>query len=80
MSCAGVKKQFTAHSTRSASTSKAILSGIPLATIVKTAGWANAKTFEKLYHRKIKTNKQSFQQAIQNTNSRISVETVTVVR
>jgi integrase len=64
MLCAGVEKQFTAHSTRSASTSKAILSGIPLDTILKTAGWANAQTFQKFYHRQV-TKSKSFQQAIQ---------------
>lgn len=63
---AGVETQFTAHSTRSASTSKAIMRGVPLSTIVKTAGWANAKTFEKFYHRKVKKGEQTFQQAIQN--------------
>lgn len=45
---------FSAHSFRSASTSAAYNMDVPLDTILQTAGWSNAKTFRKLYHRPIK--------------------------
>lgn len=48
---------FKAHSTRSASTSSARGSGLPLQTILDTAGWANASTFHKFYQRQLKERK-----------------------
>lgn len=53
MKDAGVSEHFGAHSTRSASVSKASLYGVPLDTIIKTAGWTNAKTFAKFYNKPI---------------------------
>ena len=44
---------FTPHSVRSASTSNAKVSHIPLATILKTAGWSNAGTFARYYNKPI---------------------------
>ena len=52
---AGVNMQaFTPHSVRSASTSKAFAANVPLETLLKQAGWSNAKTFAKFYHKPIK--------------------------
>ena len=45
---------FSPHSTRAASTSKANLSGsVKLGTILKAAGWKNARTFAKFYNKPI---------------------------
>ena len=43
--------QFTAHSTRSASTSHALSKGVPFNDILKVANWSSKGTFEKFYHR-----------------------------
>ena len=43
--------QFTAHSTRSASTSQAHSKGVPINDILKVANWSSKGTFEKFYHR-----------------------------
>ena len=45
---------FSPHSTRSASTSAAHCSNVPLKTILSTAGWSNAKTFATYYNKPIK--------------------------
>ena len=51
MSLAGINVNiFTPHSTRTASTSKA---KVPLATILKTAGWAKDCTFRKYYKKPV---------------------------
>ena len=44
---------FTAHSTRSASTSAALAANVPLETILKTAGWTKESTFRKFYNKPI---------------------------
>ena len=49
----GVHKQFTAHSTRAASSSKAFLSGVPITTILGTVGWRQESTFARFYNRPI---------------------------
>ena len=51
LSKAGVDRCFTTHSTRAASTSMARLKGVPLQSIMKSAGWANAKTFARFYNK-----------------------------
>ena len=63
---AGIKKQFGVHSTRAASTSAAKSKGVPMASIIQTAGWSNAETFEKFYHKTVpKENRHlSFQSII----------------
>lgn len=45
--------QFTAHSTRAASSSKAKERDVPLDVILATAGWGSATTFHKFYHKPI---------------------------
>ena len=44
---------FKPHSTRSASTSKAKMSDVPLADILDKAGWKSESTFAKFYDKKI---------------------------
>ena len=53
MRLAGVDvNTFTPHSTRAAATSKA--SGtVKLGTILKSAGWRNARTYAKFYNKPI---------------------------
>ena len=48
---AGINKQFGVHSTRAVANSTAKMKGVPIETIMKTAGWTNAKTFKKNYHK-----------------------------
>ena len=48
---------FTAHSTRSASTSAAKDSGTPINAIMSAAGWTNASTFAKFYQNMTDTEK-----------------------
>ena len=50
---AGIQKHYGVHSTRAAATSAAKQKGLPISTIIQTAGWANARTFEKFYHKNI---------------------------
>ena len=47
---------FTAHSTRSASTSKATESTVPIDCIMKAAGWSQQSTFTRHYKRQITKN------------------------
>jgi hypothetical protein len=53
---------FRAHSTRSASTSKAIAQGIHLSDVLKAGNWASAKTFQRFYHRSVQSD--GFAQAV----------------
>lgn len=48
--------QYTAHSTRAASTTSASRSGIPMTAILAAAGWSNASTFTRFYRKEIKHN------------------------
>ena len=47
---------YKAHSTRAASTSRAARGNLPVEDILKTAGWASAKTFGKFYHKALEEN------------------------
>lgn len=49
-------QQYTAHSTRSASTSAATKAGLPLATIMSAAGWSRENTFTMFYKKEVKNN------------------------
>lgn len=53
---------FTPHSTRAAAASAAALAKVPVATILKTAGWSNVGTFATFYKKPIIQN--NFSQAI----------------
>ena len=44
---------FKGHSTRSASTSKALNQGVPLKEILKRGHWSTASTFEKTYRKEV---------------------------
>ena len=46
-------KVFTAHSTRSASVSKANEKDVPLHEIITKAGWKSAETFRKYYNKPV---------------------------
>lgn len=63
---AGINQRFGVHSTRAASTSTARLAGVPLNTIIRTAGWKNAGTFAKFYNKRIE-NQCAYQIGIQST-------------
>ena len=56
--------QFTPHSTRAASVSKAAIHQVPLDSILQTADWSSAGTFQKYYKKPINTKTQSFQAAV----------------
>ena len=43
--------QYSPHSTRMASTSKACANAVPLRAIMQSAGWSNVATFKKFYFR-----------------------------
>ena len=48
---AGVDVSYTGHSTRAASTSEAVESGLPIEAVLEAADWSSARTFEKHYHK-----------------------------
>ena len=63
LSLAGVDTDnFSAHSTRSASTSHAATRGVPISDILKAANWSTQTTFERFYYRLVGSD--SFQRAI----------------
>lgn len=67
---AGINESFKPHSTRPASSSMAKMCGIPLQIIMKSAWWANAKTFAKYYNKPISNNcNSSLQDIIKVFNS-----------
>ena len=49
---------FSAHSVRSASTSKARDNNVPISTIMKRAGWTSGSTFQKYYSLEIEDDSQ----------------------
>lgn len=49
----GIDSSFTAHSFRGASTSAALMSGVQLADILRTADWSRASTFRTYYSREV---------------------------
>ncbi len=63
---AGIGEQYGVHSTRAAATSAARLAGVPLSTIIRTAGWKNARTFARFYHRSTEQDQITVQNALQN--------------
>ena len=54
---------FTPHSTRGASTSRAVTKSVPITTILQTAGWFKESTFTKFYKKSI-VKREQFGQAI----------------
>lgn len=62
---AGIDQHYTAHSTRHASTSKALRSGVNLNMIKNAAGWSeNSSTFARSYNRPIEPHGASFAEAV----------------
>jgi len=59
---AGIDEMFTAHSTRSASTSTAAVS-LPIDCVLQAAGWSSAQIFAK-YYKKPLSKKQDFAEAV----------------
>ena len=49
MDALGIGREFKAHSTRSTSTSTALLAGLPMQWILARANWSTAATFQKYY-------------------------------
>ena len=69
MSLAGVDTSiFKAHSVRAAATSKAKHCSVPMQHILKTAGWSNAETFERFYHRPVQDTEEAFATAVLSAN------------
>ena len=70
LSKAGINTSvYTAHSTRSASTSKASSKGIDFDIIRKSASWSlKSQVFAKFYNRKIETNNSEFALAVLRNN------------
>lgn len=59
---------FSAHSTRSASTSAALEAGLSVKDIMSVADWSNASTFNKFYRRSI--DDRSFGKLVLQTNTK----------
>lgn len=57
---------FSPHSTRSASTSSAMAKGVPLSTVLRTAGWRSEDTFRKFYDKPVARDTQ-FAKAIMHS-------------
>jgi len=55
---------FSAHSTRSASTSKAQLSGLSISDILKRGNWSRKSTWQKHYKNFVKGTADSFQSSL----------------
>ena len=57
---------FKAHSTRSASTSKAGLHGLSLSDILEQGSWSNSTTWQKFYHKNVESAGEKFQNCVLN--------------
>ena len=55
---------FTAHSTRSASTSKAGLQGASIKDILKQGPWSNKSTWQRFYNKNIVVEGQIFEKMV----------------
>ena len=53
-------KKFTAHSSRTASTSSNKVAGLNLCEILKSAGWSNTQMFAEFYDKPISELSQNF--------------------
>ena len=62
----GVTKilDFGGHSTRSASTSKAELSGLSVKEVLDRGSWSNESTWQKFYHKEIIKVGQDYQKIV----------------
>lgn len=57
-------KDFGSHSVRSAVTSKACTSAVPIADILAKAGWSRESTFRKFYNKPVVSQSDRFQEGI----------------
>ena len=57
-------KDFGSHSVRSAVTSKASTSAVPITVILAKAGWSRESTFRKFYDKPVLNNNDKFQESI----------------
>ena len=57
---------FKGHSTPSASTSKAALSGLSVPDILERGCWSNSSTWQKFYNRQIELPSERFQKSVFN--------------
>jgi site-specific recombinase XerD len=65
LSKSGIDQHFGPHSTRHASTSAAIRGGVPIESVLKTAGWTEkSKTFARFYHREVIPQRDRFATSI----------------
>ena len=55
---------FSAHSTRSASTSKACMKGLSIEDILKRGRWSRSSTWQKHYHKFVHSESELFQSSI----------------
>ena len=55
---------FNGHSTRSAPTSKACLSGVSVDDILSQGSWSNESTWQKFYHKQVLSRDQCFQERV----------------
>lgn len=66
---AGVSNEYSAHSTRHASTSAALKKGLDVNIIKSTAGWSeNSLTFARFYNRPIETDRGQYINTVLNIN------------
>lgn len=59
---------YTAHSTRSASTSKAKQTGLPISDIIHNANWSRATTFHRHYHKQVVDKSVTFSSTVLDTS------------
>ena len=57
---------FKVHSTRSASISKATLSGLSVPEMLERGCWSNSSTWQKFYNRQIELPSERFQKSVFN--------------
>ncbi|XP_014215034.1 uncharacterized protein LOC106644151 [Copidosoma floridanum] len=71
----GIQKEFTAHSTRHSSTSKAKAQGLDISIIKNAAGWSEAsKVFNKFYNKPIVDQVNNFALSILNAQKQTQVD------
>ena len=78
LAMAGINTEvFKAHSTRSASSSKAEVTGFSLTDIIKQGHWSQASIFQRFYRKNIKIHDSNFQS--ENLNKQLWREEVRVM-
>ena len=71
----GIDQQFTAHSTRHASTSKAYQNGLNINIIKNAAGWSpQSKVFMKFYNRPIINTERNFAKTVCTNNDNLKLK------